>query len=114
MNFGDILRNLLDERNLTQKELAAQLNMAPSTIGNYIRNYREPDLSTVKLLAKFFNVSTDYLLDFRTRKTYTYQEDELLRIFRSLSPEQKEVYIAQGKPFLKVNNREKTTNSPTT
>ena len=38
MLFGDILRNLLEERNLSQKQFAEELKIAPSTLGNYIRN----------------------------------------------------------------------------
>ena len=45
MRFGDILRELLEERELTQKQLAADLHLASSTLGNYIRNIREPDYS---------------------------------------------------------------------
>ena len=43
MSFGDNLRTLIEERNLTQKELAKQLNIAPSTMGSYVQNTREPD-----------------------------------------------------------------------
>ena len=38
MNFGDILRSLLEERDITQKKLALDLNIAPSTIGGYVQN----------------------------------------------------------------------------
>ena len=83
MSFGDNLRTLIEERDLTQKELAAKLNIAPSTMGSYVQNTREPDFATLKAIAKFFNVSIDYLLDNHTGKTANHKEDELLRIFRS-------------------------------
>ena len=41
--FGDNLRTLIEERDITQKELARQLNIAPSTLGSYVQNVREPD-----------------------------------------------------------------------
>lgn len=107
MKFGDKLRTLIEERDITQKRLASQLNIAPSTVSSYVQNTREPDFATLKLLAKYFNVSIDYLLDYRTGYTSTRQEDELLRIFRCLSDEQKEVCIEQCKVFVKLNNREK-------
>ena len=106
MTFGDILRILLEERDMTQKQLANELNIAPTTLGNYFRNDREPDFDTLKLLARYFNVTTDYLLDFRTGKTDTHQEDEFLRILRALTPEQRDVYMDQGRAFLKRNQRE--------
>ena len=63
MSFGKTLRILIEERNMTQKELAKQLNLAPSTIGNYIQDVREPDFSTLKVLANYFDVSIDYILN---------------------------------------------------
>ena len=111
MNFGDGLRALLEERNTTQKQLANDLNIAPSTIGGYVQNSSEPDFETLKRLAKYFDVSTDYLLDYRFGKTATHQEDDLLRIFRSLSPEQRELYLEQGKVFIRINQKEKAKSS---
>lgn len=106
MVFGDILRNLIEEKSITQKELGNQLNIAPSTIGNYVRNLREPDYQTLKQIAAYFNVSTDYLLDYHSEQHLTttasnHKEDELLRIFRNLNTQQQEFFIAQGKLFLK-------------
>lgn len=102
MVFGDILRNLIEEKSITQKELGNQLNIAPSTIGNYVRNLREPDYQTLKQIAAYFNVSTDYLLDYHCNEVITenHREDELLRIFRALNDKQKDFYLAQGKLFL--------------
>ena len=77
MNFGDKLRALIEERGIRQKELAIQLNIAPSTLGSYVQNTREPDFDTLKLLANYFNVSADYLLNIQTGKIATHQEDEI-------------------------------------
>lgn len=107
MSFGNNLRALIEERGMTQKELAMQLNIAPSTMGCYVQNTREPDFDTLKMLAKYFNVSTDYLLDHPLDKVDSHQENDLLRIFRALSPEQKEICIEQCKAFLRVNNKQK-------
>ena len=64
MEFGDILRELLAERGITQKQLGQDLSLAPSTLGNYVNNLREPDYTTLKRIAQYFHVSTDYLLDY--------------------------------------------------
>ena len=52
MNFGNKLRALIEERGITQKELASHLNIAPSTVSSYVQNTREPDFVTLKLIAK--------------------------------------------------------------
>lgn len=105
MHFGDIVRNLLEERDITQRQLAERLNIAASTLGNYIRNVREPDFETLKKFAAFFHVSTDYLLDYRPAAEAARGEEELLRVYRSLPPEQRELLIEQGKLLHRMNRK---------
>jgi transcriptional regulator with XRE-family HTH domain len=105
MSLGEILRNLLEERDMTQKQFANILNVSASAFGNYVQDTREPDYDTLKRLASYFNVSIDYLLDYRTPKANTFLEDELLRVFRSLTPEQQELFIEQGKLFISHNHK---------
>ena len=107
MDFGTKLRTLIEENNITQKELATQLNIAPSTVSSYVQNTREPDFTTLKAIASLFGVSTDYLLGCKTSKSQSQLEDELLHIFRSLTDEQKEICIEQNKAFLKANCKRK-------
>lgn len=111
MEFGDKLRVLIEERRITQKELASQLNIAPSTVSSYVQNTREPDFATLKSLAKFFNVSTDYLLNCGIGHASTNQEEELLRIFRCLTEAQKEVCIEQCKVFVRLNQKARAKSS---
>lgn len=107
MSIGENLRTLLTERNMTQKELAQKLNIAPSTMGSYVQNAREPDSATLKAIAGYFQVSIDYLLDYSPDLNQSTQERELLRIFRGLSPNQKEICIEQCRVFLRANHKEK-------
>lgn len=111
MKFGDILRNLINDRGITQKQLAADLNIAPSTLGNYIQDSREPDFQTLKDIARYFNVTVDYLIDNRSPYTQSRNEEELLRIFRTLSSDQQDLYLEQGKAFLKINAKENAKSS---
>ena len=103
MNFCDKLRCLIEERNLTQKRVANDLNIAPSTIGGYVQGSSEPDFETLKILADYFDVSTDYLLNVKTGNVNNLLEDELLRVFRSMTTEQQLLFIEQGKVFVKAN-----------
>ena len=48
MTFGDRLLNLLDEKEISQKDFAAMLNIAPSTLNGYIKNKRQPDFEVIK------------------------------------------------------------------
>ncbi|MCI8497233.1 MAG: helix-turn-helix transcriptional regulator [Clostridiales bacterium] len=107
MRFGDVLYELLTLNELSQKELAKDLNLAASTIGNYIRNVREPDHDTLKKIAAYFRVSVDYLLDYHSEKTETHEEDNLLQIYRSLPANQKELFLEQGKLLVRYSLRKR-------
>ena len=76
-------------------------------MGGYVQGTSEPDFETLKHIAMYFKVSTDYLLDIPEKNTKDFKENELLRIFRSLSDEQKNIFIEQGKVFIKINYSEK-------
>ena len=99
MTFSDKLRILLDERELTQKQLSAELQIPASTLGGYVQGTSEPDFFTLKKIASFFQVSTDYLLDVPEVSTDSEAEKELLRVFRSQKPDQQKIYVKQGKAF---------------
>ncbi len=104
MLFGDVIRKLLEEQMISQKEMAQVLNISPSTLGNYIRNIRQPDFETVKKIAGYFSVSTDYLLDHASGLgDRTCAEDELIRIFRTFSDEQKAIFLEQGRAIVRFN-----------
>lgn len=105
MRFGEILRELIEQHDMSQKELAQILNITPAALGNYIHNTREPDYKILLRIAEYFNVSTDFLLHHTTPSSLSHDEELLLHIFRSLTPEQKEFYLEQGKIFIKQNNK---------
>ena len=106
MKFGEILRELIEENDLTQKQVAKDLNIAPSTLGNYIHNSREPDFHTIKMIASYFKVSIDYLMDYRSTIAENKKEDELLRIYRSLPITYQILLIEQGKLLLRLGKNE--------
>ena len=112
MKFGDILRELLEQHNMSQKEFAQILNITPAALGNYIHNIREPDYKILLGIAEYFDVSTDFLLNHHTTTSLSYDEEKLLHVFRALTPEQKEFYLEQGKIFIKQNNKKTSSSFP--
>lgn len=69
--LGDNIKNLREEANLTQADLAKLLNVSPSTVGMWEQNRRSPDTEFLKKLTTIFNVSSDYLLGISMFKNYT-------------------------------------------
>lgn len=62
MSVSTNLKKLRNEKGITQNELSKALNINRATYAHYETGRREPDIQTLKLLAKYFNVSVDYLL----------------------------------------------------
>lgn len=111
MTIGETLRELLEEHEITQKQLALALNVAPSTLGGYVQGTSEPDVATLKRIAAYFQVSMDYLLDFPQNSNSVPGENEILYIYRSLSEKERELFLEQGKLLLKFKQKEKSSTS---
>ena len=60
--FSERLKFLRKEKKLTQTELAKMLNTTQGTVGKWENNKLEPNFKKLILLAKYLDVSTDYLL----------------------------------------------------
>jgi len=61
-SLGERIRHLRDRQNLSQKQLAIQLNISNVQLSRYESGDRTPDPEIIVHIACFFNVSTDYLL----------------------------------------------------
>lgn len=65
LTFGERLRQLREERNLTQKALAGVIGVSPRMVSFYESGTHFPREEGILLkLAQFFGVSTDYLLGY--------------------------------------------------
>lgn len=60
--FAERLRELRRAADLTQSQLAEALGFAQTTIATYERGVKEPGREVIIAVAKYFGVSTDYLL----------------------------------------------------
>ena len=57
------LKALRKERGISQIKLSMDLNLSQNTISRYETGVREADYKTLILLADYFDVSIDYLLE---------------------------------------------------
>ncbi|MBQ7830876.1 MAG: helix-turn-helix transcriptional regulator [Clostridia bacterium] len=60
--LGKRLRELREEKGLTQKQLAKDLQLNSVTYLHYEKAQREPPLAVLAEMAIYFEVSVDYLL----------------------------------------------------
>ncbi|MCQ2387889.1 MAG: helix-turn-helix domain-containing protein [Clostridia bacterium] len=87
------IRELRQEKGLTQNELAQILGVNQTAIGKYERGELEPDIEKLKVLSNFFDVTVDYILeledDFGVRSSnaeLSSEEWDIVRSYRSLNP----------------------------
>lgn len=92
--LGRKIAKLLNEKNLTQKELAKMVGTTEVSIGRYVNDKREPSATMISDIANALKVSTDYLLGNDVIKNEVEEEFEdpeikiLARKAKSLTPEQ--------------------------
>ncbi|MBD5132818.1 MAG: helix-turn-helix transcriptional regulator [Clostridiales bacterium] len=65
MSFGDRLKDLLKENNISQSTLAAAISVSQRAVSKWINHQSEPTESCIVKCANYFSVSTDYMLGVR-------------------------------------------------
>ncbi|MDE7280391.1 MAG: helix-turn-helix domain-containing protein [Ruminiclostridium sp.] len=61
-DFGEILRSLRKQSGLTQSELGRRVGLSKAVVSKYENGMGYPTFDTLIRIAKFFSVTTDYLL----------------------------------------------------
>lgn len=60
--FGIRVRDLRTEKNMTQQQLADLLNVRNTTVSAWEKDIAEPNYATLAKIARYFGVSSDYLI----------------------------------------------------
>lgn len=104
MDIGHRLRTLIEEKGITQKELADSLNISTPTLSGYLKNRRKPDAETLIYLASYFNTTTDYIYGMTSSKEppispYNAEECRLIHIYRTIPEDKKSLFMETGRMF---------------
>ena len=62
--FAEKLKELREENNLSQRNLAKELGFSQAAIARWENNLQTPNIDVAIIVAKYFKVSTDFLLGF--------------------------------------------------
>lgn len=96
MTVGEKIKQLRKDNKITQTELGKVLNVEKSTISMYENNNTQPPIQTLSAIAKYFNVSTDYLLG---NETPTLTEKDEKDIAKSMERLKDQLKNSQGLMF---------------
>ena len=61
-DFGERLRQLREQHNLSQEEMGRRVGRSKPVISNYENNLKVPSLDVLTSIAALYNVSLDYLV----------------------------------------------------
>lgn len=95
------LKKLRIEQGVSQQQLADYIGVSQQSVNKYENHNAEPDIATLSLIAKYFNVSIDYLVGNSKKEETDKDTLTLLRIFSQMTPKQKVLYINIGKTLLR-------------
>lgn len=61
-NFRLILKEFLEENNLTQTAFAGRVQVKPSQVSEWLKGKAKPGYDTLRAMSKAFDISADYFL----------------------------------------------------
>lgn len=111
MQIGHKISELRNKKHISQKQLAADLNVSAGLVGLWETNKRLPSLECFILLADYFEVSADLLLE-NDRKLKPGQcanifadlpagSRKILNVFTKLNEDNQDILIGESKKLLK-------------
>ncbi len=104
MNSYYRIKDLREDSDKKQSEIATELYMQTTQYGRYERGERELPLNVAIAIAKYYNVSLDYIAGLSNTKhqldkfVLSKQEEDLLNMFRTLDDFEK------GQIFERINS----------
>ena len=96
--LGERIKQLRTARNMSQVELAAELNVSKQSVSNWENDNILPSIEIIKKLAQFFSCSSDFLLELDT-STHAYID------ISDLTDTQAAHLIALAKDIKKLNKQ---------
>lgn len=97
--FADLLKSLRAKKNISQTQLAKAVGVSNGNVGDWERGRSKPGYDAIIALARFFEVSTDYLLSYESephenerepQMQLSKKEADLIAMFRELDDRDKE------------------------
>ena len=69
--LGERLKELREEKQISQKELSNKTGITQASIARYELNITEPKATEIKKLSEFFNKTSDYIFEHSQHGRYS-------------------------------------------
>lgn len=90
--LGERLTYLRRREGISQKELGSRLNLSHYTISSYEKDRSEPNDEIKVRIARYFNVSADYLMGLIDQPLPYDREEGVLYLPRTMSPSSQRLF----------------------
>lgn len=80
-SLGNRITKLLNQSNMTQRELASKIHITEASMSRYIKGNRIPKGSTIANIAAVLHTTTDYLLNDNDNSSTSDLESEYRKIY---------------------------------
>lgn len=102
------LRDLREDHDYTQKEIANKLNMSPPQYQRYESGVVTPPIDVLIFLANLYNVSVDYLVNRTNIKEEPADIKRCISYFRELEQQNKDIILGNMASMIKEQNNTKS------
>lgn len=82
--MGDLIAELRKQKNMTQKDLADQLNVTDKAVSKWERGISCPDIASIPLLAQTLGITSEELLNIQKEEVPTATREPLKKIEKSI------------------------------
>lgn len=76
------IKEIRELRNISQKELAKKINRAPQTLSGWENNIHDPDLESLKIIARILNTTIDELLNNSNENNITISKEQYSKLIQ--------------------------------
>lgn len=101
--FPERLREIMQERGTTQKELAEYVGKSRQAIGYYADGSSSPDWETLANIARYFGVSADWLIGLSDTQSIDFDIQQICK-YTGLSEKSIEFLSGKGNPYIDAIN----------
>ena len=91
--FGERLKQLRREKNLKQEDLANIIGISKSSVSHYETDKDEASDKVKLAIARYFNVSMDYLFGIIDEPVAWYHQDKFIRVPVNMNDDEKNMLL---------------------
>lgn len=102
LSIGKVISSLRKEKGITQEELANVVGVSTPAVSKWESGISYPDITFLPIIARYFNISTDKLLDFQKDLT----KDEVGKIVKECAGKFESIKFSEAMEFCEKYLRE--------